>query len=49
MNWDHVEGSWKEFKGAVRERWGKLTDDDMEVIAASATSSPESSAAVRLR
>ena len=30
MNWDRIEGNWKEFKGRVREQWGKLTDDDLE-------------------
>lgn len=33
MNWDQVEGKWKEVKGRVRAKFGKLTDDDMEVIA----------------
>lgn len=33
MNWDRVEGNWKQFKGKVREKWGKLTDDDFDVIA----------------
>lgn len=33
MNWDRVEGNWKQFKGKVRERWGRLTDDDLDVIA----------------
>lgn len=32
MNWDRVEGHWKLFAGRVLERWGKLTDDDMDVI-----------------
>ena len=32
MNWDPVKGSWKQFKGQVKERWGKLTDDDLKVI-----------------
>lgn len=32
MNWDRIEGNWKEYKGKVRERWGKLTDDDLNVI-----------------
>jgi uncharacterized protein YjbJ (UPF0337 family) len=31
MNWDQVEGNWKQLKGSIRERWGKLTDDDMTV------------------
>jgi uncharacterized protein YjbJ (UPF0337 family) len=33
MNWNQVEGRWKEMKGAVRAKWGKLTDDDFDVIA----------------
>lgn len=32
MNWDQIKGRWKEFKGSIRQRWGKLTDDDLEVI-----------------
>jgi uncharacterized protein YjbJ (UPF0337 family) len=32
MNWDRVEGNWKTFKGKVRQQWGKLTDDDLDVI-----------------
>ena len=33
MNWDQVEGNWKQYKGKAREQWGKLTDSDMEQIA----------------
>jgi uncharacterized protein YjbJ (UPF0337 family) len=33
MNWDQIEGNWRQFKGKVRERWGKLTDDDLDVVA----------------
>ena len=33
MNEDRIEGNWLEFKGKVKEQWGKLTDDDMDVIA----------------
>lgn len=33
MNWDIVEGNWKQFKGKAKEQWGKLTDDDLDVIA----------------
>jgi len=33
MNSDQLEGKWKQAKGQVREKWGKLTDDDMQVIA----------------
>jgi uncharacterized protein YjbJ (UPF0337 family) len=32
MNWDRVEGNWKQFSGKVKEKWGKLTDDDLTVI-----------------
>jgi uncharacterized protein YjbJ (UPF0337 family) len=32
MNWDQVEGKWKQFSGKFREKWGKLTDDDWQVI-----------------
>jgi uncharacterized protein YjbJ (UPF0337 family) len=33
MNWDQVEGHWKQLKGKVKQKWGKLTDDDVDVIA----------------
>jgi len=33
MNWDRVEGNWKQFKGKVKEEWGRLTDDALDVIA----------------
>ena len=33
MNWNQVEGNWKQFKGYVREKWGDLTDDDLDRIA----------------
>lgn len=33
MNWDQVEGKWKQLRGNVRKQWGKLTDDDLDVIA----------------
>jgi uncharacterized protein YjbJ (UPF0337 family) len=32
MNWDQVEGKWKQMKGSVKTRWGKLTDDDLDTI-----------------
>lgn len=32
MNWDIVEGNWKQFKGMVKAEWGKLTDDHLDVI-----------------
>ncbi|HTF88646.1 MAG TPA: CsbD family protein [Planctomycetota bacterium] len=31
-NWDRIEGNWKNVTGKVRERWGKLTDDELDVI-----------------
>ena len=33
MNWDRMEGNWKQVKGSVKARWGKLTDDQLNVIA----------------
>ena len=33
MNWDRIEGNWKQFKGKVKEQWGSLTDDDLDEIA----------------
>ena len=32
MNWDQIEGQWKQTKGQVKEQWGKLTDDDLTAI-----------------
>lgn len=32
MNWDRVEGNWMQFKGKVKEQWGKLTDDQLDQI-----------------
>jgi uncharacterized protein YjbJ (UPF0337 family) len=32
MNWDQVQGNWKEFKGKVQQQWGSLTDDDLDKI-----------------
>jgi len=32
MDWDRIEGNWKQFRGKVKENWGKLTDDDLDVI-----------------
>lgn len=32
MNWDQISGKWTQVKGQVKERWGKLTDDDLDVI-----------------
>lgn len=33
MNWDRVEANWKQFKGAAREQWGKLTNSDWDQMA----------------
>jgi uncharacterized protein YjbJ (UPF0337 family) len=33
MNWDQVEGKWKQFQGKALEKWGKLTNDDLDQIA----------------
>lgn len=33
MNWDRIEGNWKQVKGKAKVQWGKLTDDDLDVVA----------------
>lgn len=33
MNWDTVQGKWKQFSGQAKENWGKLTDDDLDQAA----------------
>jgi len=33
MNWDRVQGQWKQMKGKAKTKWGKLTDNDLDVIA----------------
>ena len=30
MNWDQIEGNWKQFTGKAREQWGDLTDDEVQ-------------------
>lgn len=32
MNWDQLEGKWKQYSGKAKEKWGKLTDDDLTTI-----------------
>jgi uncharacterized protein YjbJ (UPF0337 family) len=32
MNWDRIEGNWKQFSGKVKEKWGQFTDDDLTAI-----------------
>ncbi|WP_332748557.1 CsbD family protein [Hydrogenophaga sp.] len=33
MNWDRIKGNWKQVTGKVKAEWGKLTDDDLVVVA----------------
>lgn len=33
MNWNQIEGNWETFKGSVQEQWGRLTGDDLDVVA----------------
>ncbi len=37
MHWDIVQGNWKQLKGKVKAQWGKLTDDELDVIAGKRT------------
>ncbi|RNF32963.1 CsbD family protein [Paracoccus methylarcula] len=32
MNWDIIQGKWQQFKGTVKEKWGDLTDDEIDQI-----------------
>lgn len=32
MNKDQLQGKWKQMKGSIKERWGKLTDDDIDIV-----------------
>jgi len=32
MNWDQIEGQWKQFKGKAQQNWGKLTNDDLDIV-----------------
>ena len=32
MNWDQVKGNWKQVQGEAQKQWGKLTNDDLDVI-----------------
>jgi uncharacterized protein YjbJ (UPF0337 family) len=32
MNKDIIEGKWEQLKGGVQKNWGKLTDDDLDII-----------------
>jgi len=33
MNWERLQGNWQQLKGTLREKWGKLTDSDLDRIA----------------
>ncbi len=33
MNWDRIQGNWKQVVGKAKVQWGKLTDDDLDVVA----------------
>lgn len=33
MNWDQIAGQWKQAASRIREKWGKLTDDDLQSVA----------------
>jgi uncharacterized protein YjbJ (UPF0337 family) len=32
MNWDTIEGNWKQFQGKVQQKWGRLSDDELDQI-----------------
>lgn len=33
MNWDIIQGKWKQYKGSAKEKWGDLTDDELDQAA----------------
>jgi len=33
MNWQQIEGNWRQFSGKAKQQWGQLTDDDLDKIA----------------
>ena len=41
MNWDRIEGNWKQMSGKVRQQWGKLTDDDVDLMSEGAFEVPD--------
>ena len=32
MNWDRIQGQWNQVKGAAKQKWGKLTDDELAQV-----------------
>ena len=49
MDWNRVEGNWKQVKGKVKEKWGKLTDDDLATINGTRSARRQDPGALRLR
>jgi len=37
MNWEQIEGNWKQYKGKIQTQWGQLTNNDVDVIAGKRT------------
>ena len=33
MNWDQIEGNWKQLKGKIQAQWGDITDDELDIVA----------------
>jgi uncharacterized protein YjbJ (UPF0337 family) len=33
MKWERISGNWTQWKGRIQERWGKLTQDQLDVVA----------------
>jgi len=33
MNWDRIEGNWKKFMGSARQQWGRISEDELDIIA----------------
>jgi len=33
MDWERISGNWPQWKSRIQERWGRLTDDHLDVIA----------------
>jgi uncharacterized protein YjbJ (UPF0337 family) len=49
MDWNQVEGNWKQVKGKVKEKWGQLTDDDLDQIGGRRDQLGQDSGALRHR
>ncbi len=53
MDWNRIEGNWKQLKGKIKEQWGNLTDDDLDKLPASANNlkakSRNATALIRIR